>query len=160
LSQAHHAVPTARLHQLDIEKESLSERFDLVISIQAIEHLLDDLAALRHIASMASKYVFISTMSGPMHQLEVSFGHMRHYSRVELRRKLEVVGLQVLDIHGWGFPFWSPLYRQVVRWLPGGAPVGQVGPLGRAAANALYHLYRLNWPGRGDVLSALAQSPR
>ncbi len=160
LEHARRAVPTARFHRLDIEKESLPERFDLVISIQAIEHLVDDLAALRHIASMASRYLFISTMSGPMHQLEVSFGHMRHYSPVELRRKLEVAGLDVLDVYGWGFPFYSPLYRRLVRWLPNGAPVGRVGSVGRVATNLIYQLYRLNWPRRGDVLSALARSPR
>jgi SAM-dependent methyltransferase len=149
-----------RLLALDVERGALDERFDLVMSIQVVEHLADDLAALRHMASMAEKYVFTSTISGRMRRSEVAIGHMRNYSQIELRRKLELAGLEVLWVRGWGFPFYSPLYRTAAEWLPGGPPTGSVGPIGRVAANALYQLYRLNVPGRGDVVSALARPRR
>lgn len=160
LESAQRRVPTARLSLLNVEREALSDRFDIVVSIQAIEHIVDDLAALRHIAQMASRYVFISTMAGRMRPSEITIGHVRNYSALELRRKLEIAGLEVLDVHGWGFPFYTPLYRTVVEWLPGGPPGGAVGRFGRLGASVLYHLYRLNWPRRGDVLSALARVPR
>jgi SAM-dependent methyltransferase len=160
LARAQRLVPTARLLQLDAEHEALPERFDLVISIQVIEHLLDDIAALRNMARMSAAYVFVSTMSGRMRPSEIGIGHVRNYSALELRRKLELVGLEVADVYGWGFPFYSPFYRTVCEWLPGGPPSGRIGPLGRIAANLMYWLYRLNWPRRGDVLSALARAPR
>jgi len=157
LSIAEQRVPVARLQLLDIEKAALPERFDLVTSIQVIEHILDDTAALRHMAKMASRYVFVSTMQGRMRRSEVAIGHLRNYSAVELRRKLEVAGLDPLRVYGWGFPFYSPLYRSVVEWLPGGPPGGPMGAVSRVVATALYHLYRLRWPGRGDVISVLAR---
>ena len=92
-----------------------------------------------------------------MRRSEVLTGHMRNYSITELRRKLESAGLSVTDIWGWGFPFYSPLYRSAVEWLPGGPPAGPAGRLSRLGAQVLYQLYRLNWPRRGDVLSALAE---
>jgi 2-polyprenyl-3-methyl-5-hydroxy-6-metoxy-1,4-benzoquinol methylase len=156
---AERRVPTARLKVLDVEREALDERFDIVISIQAVEHLLDDMAGFRNIARMAKRYVFISTMAGRMRSSELGWGHFRNYSVVELRRKLEAVGLVVSRVYGWGFPFYSPIYRSVVEWLPGGPPEGPAGQASRLGARALYHLYRLNWPGRGDVLSALAAVP-
>jgi hypothetical protein len=79
---------------------------------------------------------------------------------VELRRKHELAGLEVVWVRGWGFPFYSPLYRSAAEWLPGGPPSGHIGRLGRIAASAVYQLYRLNLPGRGDVLSALARRRR
>lgn len=152
-------VPRARLMQLDVQRAALPERFDLVMSIQVVEHLPDDVAAFKHIASMANKYVFISTMQGRMRRSEIAIGHVRNYSAAELRRKLESAGLEVLTISGWGFPFYSPIYRSLAEWLPGGPPTGAVSPLGKIAARALYYLYRLNWSGKGDVIHALARRP-
>jgi SAM-dependent methyltransferase len=150
-------VPLARVLLLDIEHEKLPEQFDLVMSIQVVEHLVDDVAAFRNIAEMARAYVFISTIQGRPRPSESAIGHVRNYSAIELRSKLESVGLEVMQLWGWGFPFYSPLYRSLVEWLPGGPPIGAISPGGKLAAYILYHLYRLNWPGRGDVLNALAR---
>ncbi len=157
LNLARKRVSSARLLTLDVQREALPEQFDLVISLQVVEHLLDDMSALLNITRMARKFVFISTMQGRMRPSEIAIGHVRNYSAVELQRKIELAGLEVLEIRGWGFPFYSPLYRSLTEWLPGGPPGGKIGASGRFAANALYHLYKLNWPGRGDVINALAK---
>jgi SAM-dependent methyltransferase len=154
-------VPSApMLSVLNVQEEALSERFDLVMSIQVIEHIVDDMAALRNMAAMTNRYVFISTLAGRMRASEVLTGHVRNYSAVELTRKLEVIGLRVVDVRGWGFPFYSPIYRSLIELLPGGPPAGATGPMSRLVARTLYQLYRLNWPRRGDVLSALAEVRR
>ena len=158
LNLARRRVPSARFVLIDIEREALPEQFDLVMSIQVVEHLLDDIAAFKNIAGMTRAYVFISTIAGRMRPSEVEIGHVRNYSVIELRRKLELVGLEVVKMWGWGFPFYSPFYRSLVEWLPGGPPVGPLGPVRRFATRALYHLYRLNWPGRGDIITALARA--
>ncbi len=150
------AVP---LHELDIEHARLTEKFDLVMSVQVVEHLIDDVAAIRNMAAMTRRYVYTSTISGRMRRSERAIGHVRNYSALELTRKHELAGLEVLWIRGWGFPFYSPLYRTLAEFLPGGPPTGQVSGLGRAVANGLYHLYRLNVQGRGDVISLLARVP-
>lgn len=153
-------VPSAKLYCLDIQREALPRKFDLVISIQVVEHLLDDMAAFRSIASMTRRYVFISTISGAMRRSEIAIGHVRNYSSVELQRKLESAGLEVLRISRWGFPFYSPLYRSLVELFPGGPPAGPMGPLSRAVAGLLYYVYKLNLTDRGDVVSALARPKR
>jgi 2-polyprenyl-3-methyl-5-hydroxy-6-metoxy-1,4-benzoquinol methylase len=153
-------VPSAHLLSvLNVEEEPLPERFDLVMSIQVVEHIVDDVAALRNMAAMARRYVFISTLAGRMRASEVMTGHVRNYSAVELKRKLEVVGLRVVDVRGWGFPFYSPIYRSLIELLPGGPPAGPAGAASRFVARSLYQVYRLNLPRRGDVLSALAEVP-
>lgn len=160
LELARKRVPRAEFSVLDIEETRLDQQFDLVISVQAIEHVADDVAALRNIARMSRRYVFISTMSGRMRRSEVSIGHVRNYSRVELETKLQRAGLDLRWTKGWGFPFYSPIFRSLVELAPGGPPSGRVGRLGRSVAGALYQLYRLNVPGHGDVLSALATIER
>lgn len=160
LDFAKQRVPQARLVLLDIEKEALPEQFNLVMSLQVVEHIFDDMAALHNIARMAESYVLISTMQGNMRPSEISIGHVRNYSALELRRKLEAVGLEVMNIWGWGYPFYSPLYRTLAEWLPGGPPMGPMGNWQRMVARALYQLYRFNRPGRGDVLYALARTKK
>jgi SAM-dependent methyltransferase len=149
-------LPSARFERLDVEKHALANKFDLVISIQVIEHLMDDIAALRNMARMSRQYVFVSTVSGRMRHSELAIGHVRNYSDVELEAKLRAAGLRSIEIERWGFPFYSPLYRSVAEWLPGGPPAGPMNRLSRLASNALYQLYRLNLPRHGDVITALA----
>ncbi len=157
LKSARSRVPSARFSLLDIEHQSLPQKFDLVMSIQVVEHLVDDISAFKNLAAMARGYVFISTMQGRMRPSEIAIGHVRNYSAIELRRKLESEGLEVIKMWGWGFPFYSPLFRSAVEWLPGGPPSGRVSPAGKVMAHLLYYLYRFNWPGRGDVLNVLAR---
>lgn len=152
-------APAARIEVLDVERQTLSERFDLVMSVQVVEHLADDRAAIANMAAMSMDYVYVSTMAGTMRPSEKHIGHVRNYSWAELRMKLEAAGLEVLWVRGWGFPFYSPIYRSLIELLPGGPPSGRIGPLGAALANALYALYAINVPGRGDVISALARHP-
>jgi SAM-dependent methyltransferase len=155
---ARKAVPAAHLLEvLDVEQRVLPEKFDLVMSIQVVEHIVDDVAAIRNMAAMSRRYVFISTLAGRMRSSELLTGHVRNYTAVELKRKLEVAGLRVVELSGWGFPFYSPLYRSLIEVLPGGPPAGPTGRASRVVARVLYHLYRFNWRGRGDVLSALAE---
>lgn len=160
LNLARSRVPSAKTHHLNIEREALLEKFDLVVCVQVVEHLLDDIAALRRIASMARGYVFISTIAGSMRPSEIAIGHVRNYSTIELQRKLEAVGLEVLEFSRWGFPFYSPLYRSLAEIVPGGPPAGPMGPLSRLTASILYYIYKLNFANRGDVLSALAKPKR
>jgi len=158
LAIARERVPEAELAILDVQREALARTFDLVISLQVVEHLLDDVSAIRHMARMAGKYVLVATMQGRMRRSELAIGHIRNYSAVELRRKMEAAGLEIVSIGGWGFPFYSPMYRTLAEWLPGGPPTGAMGRASQLVAAALYQLYRLNWPGRGDVITCLAKT--
>jgi hypothetical protein len=127
------------------------------MSLQVIEHLADDVAALRHMAAMADRWVLVSTMRGRMRASEQAIGHLRNYTDQELRRKASEAGLEVVDLFGWGFPFYSPLYRTAVEWLPGGPPQGPMENLSATVGRLLYFLYRLNIPRRGDVVTVLAR---
>jgi SAM-dependent methyltransferase len=157
LEQARAAAPDAELHCLDVQVEKLEAQFDLVMSLQVVEHVPDDLALIRNMRLMSSRYVIIATMQGKMRPSESRIGHLRNYSNRELVEKMQSVGLKPVRIEGWGFPFYSPLYRTVAEWLPGGPPDGPMGRGSKLAASFLYQLYKLNLTGRGDVLTVLAE---
>ena len=157
LAIAARRVPNAELAVLDVQREALPRSFDLVTSLQVVEHLVDDVSAIRNMGRMTGQYLLVATMQGRMRRSELAIGHIRNYSAIELQRKIELAGLEIVWIRGWGFPFYSPLYRTVAEWLPGGPPTGAMGRSSRIIASVLYQLYRLNWPGRGDVITCLAR---
>ena len=157
LSLAVRRVPKAFFSQLDAQTQKLDEQFDLVLCNQVIEHLVDDISALRNMSAMAKRWVVVATMRGHMRKSELTIGHVRNYTDVELRAKAKAAGLEVIDIFGWGFPFYSPLYRTVIEWLPAGPPEGTFGQIQKTVAHFLYYLYRLNIPRHGDVVTMLAR---
>jgi trans-aconitate methyltransferase len=157
LERARAAVPDAELHCMDVQVEKLDEQFDLVISLQVVEHIPDDLAVIRNMRLMSNRYVLIATMQGKMRASETNIGHLRNYSSAELEDKMKRVGLKPIRVEGWGFPFYSPLYRTAAEWLPAGPPDGPMGRTSKLIAALLYQLYRLNVSGKGDVLTVLAE---
>lgn len=150
-------IPGVRLHQFDVQQTFLEQSFDLVMSIQVIEHLADDVTALGNMGKMAKRWVVATSMRGRMRPSEHAIGHFRNYSDDDLRTKAAAAGLEVVDIYGWGFPFYSPLYRTMAEWLRGGPPQGKVSRMQQVLANVLYRIYGLNIPRYGDVVTMVAR---
>ena len=108
--------------------------------------------------SPTSKYVLLLSVAGrgrPTHH--GGDGHLRNYTALELRQRLEAIDLNVVWMRGWGWPFYSPVIRTMKEWLPGvPEALGSLNRTQRAAAQVAHQLYRLNVPGRGDVITVLA----
>ncbi len=150
-------VPAADLHMLDVQRETIPWRFDLVMAVHVIEHLYDDLGAMRNMAAMSNKYVLLSSLAGRVRPTHNAAGHLRNYTALELRQRLEAIDLNVVWMRGWGWPFYSPVARTMKEWLPGvPEALGSLNRTQRAAAQVAHQLYRLNVPGRGDVITVLA----
>src|SRR2546422_2787625 len=91
---ARERVPGARmLSGLNVQERALPERFDLVMSIQVVEHIVDDMAALRNMVAKEQTYGFISTLAGRTPHSQVLTGHVRHHSAGQPARKLGRGGL-------------------------------------------------------------------
>jgi SAM-dependent methyltransferase len=158
LEKAAQRVPRATFAELDVARERLDKKFDLVFSSQVIEHILDDIAALENIAAMSQRHVYLSTMTGRMRASELAIGHVRNYSPVELRAKAEAAGIRVLRVAKWGFPFYSA-FRSLIE-VAGGRTGSAASPVGRFVSSALYQLYRLNSSTHGDVLTLVGAVDR
>jgi SAM-dependent methyltransferase len=140
------------LFELDIERDALPRRWDLVFSSLVLEHLSDDGAALRNMAAMTRRHLVLATIAGDFQRYrpwEEQVGHVRNYPPGALEAKLEGLGATIRRADYWGYPFYSPVTRLLQnRWKPRAS----FGPLGRGTAHALYGLYVLNSGRRGDLL--------
>jgi SAM-dependent methyltransferase len=158
IAMARSRVPEGRFEFLDLAQGHLNETFDLIVCSEVLEHIQDDTSAIRHLRAMTNKYLIVSSPQGRMRSLEpAAYGHVRNYARGELVAKLKQAGLYVLKVIEWGFPLYSPLYRDLMNLIGGRGTTGQYGAGQKLAAQILYLLFKLNSSKRGDELVVLAE---
>ena len=146
-------------HCLDIEKQHLDDRYDLVFCSLVLEHIVDDEAALRNLYAMTAKYLVLVTVQGDYGRFaknEKMLGHVRNYRRGELLAKVRQTGFKVIEKIEWGFPFYSPIGRILYNLNPKQG-TGKFGFMERFIANSLYLLYFLNSSRRGDIIIVFAE---
>jgi SAM-dependent methyltransferase len=155
---AQRRLPNATLTVLDLTERALDRQFDLVICSDVLEHIPDDRAALRNIRKMTRRWCLVSTLQGRMRAFETSVGHVRNYRRGEVRQIMEEEGFVVRRQLEWGFPFYSPIYRDILDRSPASATTGEYGLTRKVLSRLLYYLFCLNLSRVGDYVFCLAEA--
>lgn len=158
IEQARLNFPTASYVVGDIKGLPEDTGFELVTCIDVLEHVEDDMDLLRSIAAASKRFVLCGTIQGTMHEGEIEIGHVRNYRRGELRDKMAEVGLVPIRTVEWGFPFYSPLFRNVVA-TSHSEPLsyGRYGTARQWLCHGLYALFLLNSWTRGDKVFVLGE---
>jgi SAM-dependent methyltransferase len=161
-----HRVGQGTFFALDLQTDDMLERFgekfDLTYSLDVVEHIENDVAALANIHRITKQYTIIGTVQGnslPSWEKEV-VGHVRNYRRGELIAKMESVGFEIDTVIEWGFPFYSPLYRWYLTFVGGQGTDGEYGWTRKFLAWAIYNLFSFNSQQRGDLIFVLAHPKR
>lgn len=152
-------IGKGRFEVLDLQTQHLDEVYDLTLSIDVMEHIPDDQAALENLCRMTGKYALVSSVQGntlPQWEAEV-VGHVRNYRRGELAAKMEKAGFVVERVIEWGFPLYSPLYRWILTQRSGEGTDGSYGPGRKLLASLLYNAFLLNSAKRGDLIMILGR---
>ena len=145
----------------DITQGRLDLSFDLVVCADVVEHLVEDDAALRNMAAMTNPggCVLVATLQGRMRPFEVGVGHVRNYAPGELEAKMTRAGLRIERVLEWGFPFYSPLYRNFLEFLGNRGTTGRFGLGRKLLCHVLYGIFLLNSARRGDYIFVRARKP-
>ncbi|HRJ56949.1 MAG TPA: class I SAM-dependent methyltransferase [Anaerolineales bacterium] len=159
LESAQKRIVDAKFSILDIQTETPSEVFDLVFCSDVVEHLKNDTAAIQNIRKITGKYALIATIQGRMRRNEMSIGHIRNYNYGELKQKVEEAGFEVLQVIEWGFPLYSPLFRDIIGMFPSSEQYsyGKYNAFKIFISHILYHLFMFNREDKGDVIFILAR---
>lgn len=149
-------IPEGIFYQIDITKEVIPYPFDLVTMIDVAEHIQEDETAFLNIRKMCSKYLVLVTLEGRMRDFEADVGHVRNYKKGELEKKLNNSGFRVKKYINWGFPVFSPIYRNICGGLvkPHKRPLTKMS---RILGNLFYYLLACNIPGKGDFVVVVAE---
>jgi 2-polyprenyl-3-methyl-5-hydroxy-6-metoxy-1,4-benzoquinol methylase len=150
-------VPDGDFRVLDITRTSLDAKYDLVLCSEVLEHIPDDVVAIQNLRKMTKEYLLVSTPQGRMRDFEKEIGHVRNYACGELVNKIESARFTVVSVVEWGFPFYSPLYRNFLDLTGGKGTTGEFGLLRKLVAKFIYLLFTLNSSKRGDEILVLAK---
>src|SRR6266545_2238502 len=150
-------IPGGQFRVLDVTDSSLDERCDLVVCSEVLEHIPDDVSALQHLRKITGKYLLVSTPQGRMREFEKQVGHIRNYAPGELVKKIESSCFTVMSVLEWGFPFYSPLYRNFLDLTGSKGTMGKFGLFRKLIAQLIYMLFLLNSSRRGDEIFVLAK---
>lgn len=142
---------------MDVSKKSLDKKFDLVICSEVLEHIEDDVSAIKNLHKM-SEYIIITVPIGKMGAEDLQVGHVRRYSKNEMVNKLENAGFEIIKLREWGFPFYSPLYRSIIKHTAEESRSGKFGIIRKLISTALYYIFLLNVFDKGDRIVILAKS--
>lgn len=148
---------------LDIGKSALDEQFDLVLCSQVLEHIEDDVTAIRNLASMTGRYLLITVPGGAYNSTSKLVGHYRHYKKEDLVAKVLPCGFKLRYLREWGFPFHS-LYKRMLDLLPQESQkkigFGKYGLFKKSIAASLYYLFYGNVFDAGANVILLAEKSR
>ncbi len=118
---------------------------DLVSCLEVLEHVDDWIAFLTNLAHCARRYLLLSFPTGRMRPFEANVGHVRNFRRGEVERVLDGLGFEPVSIGYAGFPFYSPLYRDLCQITNAGGAHFTQGTYGwrqRLAAGVIYLAFR------------------
>jgi SAM-dependent methyltransferase len=148
----------ANFARLDIEKEPPSQKFDMIICSDVLEHVDDDVSAIKNIYHAANKFALVASVQGRIRDFEKFIGHVRSYGYGELKEKLEAAGFRTVSVVEWGFPLYSPIYRDLLDFRTvEKVSHGQYGLLKKILCHILYILFFLNRHDKGDVIFILSR---
>lgn len=109
----------ARLAEL---RPTLEARFDSILYVNVLEHIVDDAAELRDARACLRPgghlCIFVPALPWLFSRFDGEVGHERRYRRGELRMRVESAGFEVLRLHYFDFVGivpWLVLYRLLGR---------------------------------------------
>ncbi|HYU64819.1 MAG TPA: class I SAM-dependent methyltransferase [Candidatus Paceibacterota bacterium] len=164
INLASQSCPAGRFEIVDIEKEKLNEKFDLITCIATLDILENDVAALENISAMLkSGGNFVVAVQHEMkywNRLNQLRGY-RRYSLHELKEKCSDQGLRYLESFTWGWPLYHWYYKIFLARFDEKLQNNKAGSLTRAAAKLLSFLFMADDifinNGKGDWLFAVFQ---
>lgn len=145
-------LPGMKFHVLDVQKQALDARFDLIVCSEVIEHLEDREAAFRNLAKMLQPggTLILTCPTGRMYETEKHFGHVSHPTVQEVKSLAQANSLRLERLETWGWPFYN-----LMKWATNVNPEWALKNFGTVQYSAssklvsigLYWLNFLNLPG-------------
>ncbi len=134
-------------------------KYDLVTAFEVLEHIKDWKSVANQMIYATNKYIMVSAPVGRMRAYEKEHGHYRNFKKGELENYFTAKGLKCVKVFYAGFPFWSPITRDLLNLLPISDTSdiqSKIGGVKKAASLILYYLYRYcSSTSRGDQFIGL-----
>jgi SAM-dependent methyltransferase len=137
--------PRVTFHADTASKQLDEARFELVTCFEVLEHVDDWQSLLHRICGAASYAVALSFPTGRMRPYEAHVGHVRNFRQGEVEAFMGEAGFAVARRFQAGFPFFSPIYRDLCNLVDAGSgdfSTGRFGVRQRIVAAILLTMFR------------------
>jgi len=128
----------------DITQISINNNYELVTAFELLEHIEKWEEVAVALCKASSKYIMISSPVGRMRKYEIKHGHFRNFQKGELESFFNLNGYRTIKTFYAGFPFWSPIMRDLINLIPGDTTKiqGNLSRTGKFVSVLLYYLFR------------------
>lgn len=144
LAQRRYTRPNLRFIH-DESSEQLQQRFDLVSAFEVLEHVEPWQDLLGRMAECANQHLLLSFPTGRMRPFEKAVGHFRNFKPGEVEEFLAGKGFEATRTFYAGFPFYSPIYRELCNITDAASnsfTTGSYGPRQKLVAQVFYSMFR------------------
>jgi trans-aconitate methyltransferase len=154
-SEHYSSVKNLSFKSEDITRNDYDRRLDLVSAFDVLEHIDKWEEMLELLIEVGSRYLVISVPIGRMRPYEVNIGHYRNFQRGQIEEFLEARGYRTMKTFYAGFPFYSPILRDLTnRFFKtySETPQTTMSSLAKTGHHIWYFLFRyLSLKQRGDI---------
>lgn len=129
----------------DKTSDRLNESYDLVCCFEVLEHVENWKAILKRIIDTSNKYIALSFPTGRMRDFEKSVGHIRNFKIGDVESYLSEHAFTSVKCLYAGFPFYSPIYRELCAILDAGKnrlTRGKFGTGQKVASSILFCFFK------------------
>lgn len=112
LAQKHYNLKNLRFFH-DLNSSLLLNKYDLISAFEVLEHVDDWRSLLARMAKASNKYLLLSFPTGRMRPYEKNVGHFRNFQKGEVENFLDAYNFKPIKVFYAGFPFYSPIYREI-----------------------------------------------
>jgi ubiquinone/menaquinone biosynthesis C-methylase UbiE len=144
-----------------------SEKFDLVVCTEVIEHVSDPKNLVDSLKDLTKPggHLILTTQAGVVHDTEKAVGHVRHFTMKDLDELLENAGFCAVTRAQWGWPGY--LFLKKIANLNAEQTMKKLGSgkygIAAVVANSISYWFTmigsLSTSSRGTQLIVLAQLP-
>ena len=143
----------------DVTVSKTKKKFDLITGFDLLEHIEDWKGLTKDLIKLNNRYMLFSSPVGRMRPYEVHIGHVRNFKKREIEDFMELQGYKTIKTFYAGFPFYSPILRNLTdKFYKDYAdlPQAQMGFLARRMHDVWYVLFRyFSLKNRGDIFVGL-----
>lgn len=100
-------------HHDPVDAVANERRYDMVTCFEVLEHVPDWAALADQLCSMTNRYLLVSFPTGRMRKFEINIGHYRNFPPGVFESHLRSRGFHLVDRAYAGFPFYSPIFREI-----------------------------------------------
>ncbi len=143
----------------DITKANYKKKYDLITAFDVLEHVDDWEDLVKKLIKVNNRYIIFSFPTGRMRPYEVNIGHYRNFQRDQVETFMESQGYTTVKTFYAGFPFFSPILRDLTQIFfknYSETSTAKMGRLSKLMHDVWYVLFRyFSFKHKGDVFIGL-----